>query len=162
MATISTLLLPAHGNSARGRAPYQIQKTIDLTAQAISCTAGDVVECLTIPANTKIIAAGFQVVESATMNTGTNATAILGTGADDNEYVAAFDIDGASDGAYAPSVTVSGDVVLATADTLDLTFAGDGATFTAGKIRVYAILSDVSDMGGDVFNADEVDRDTLA
>ena len=52
-----------------------------------------------------------------------------------------------------------------TADTLDLTFAGDGATFSAGKIRVYAILADVSDMGqgtGNGFNADEVDRDTLA
>ena len=162
MATITSLLLPAHGNSSRGRVPYQIQKTIDLTAQAISCTGGDVVQCLTIPANTKIIAAGFQVVESATMNTGTNATAILGTGADDNEYVAAFDIDGAADGAYAPSVTVSADVVLASADTLDLTFAGDGATFSAGKIRVYAVLADVSDMGGDGFNANEVDRDTLA
>ena len=162
MATVTSLLLPAHGNSSRGRAPYQIQKTIDLTAQAISCTGGDVVQCLTIPANTKIIAAGFQVVESATMNSGTNATAILGTGADDNEYVAAFDIDGAADGAYAPSVTVSADVVLATADTLDLTFAGDGATFSAGKIRVYAVLADVSDMGGDGFNANEVDRDTLA
>ena len=162
MATVTSLLLPAHGNSSRGRAPYQLQKTIDLTAQAISCTGGDVVQCLTIPANTKIIAAGFQVVESATMNSGTNATAILGTGADDNEYVAAFDIDGAADGAYAPSVTVSADVVLATADTLDLTFAGDGATFSAGKIRVYAVLADVSDMGGDGFNANEVDRDTLA
>lgn len=162
MATITSLLLPAHGNSSRGRAPYQLQKTIDLTAQAIDCSSGDVVQCLTIPANTKIIAAGFQVVESATMNTGTNATAILGTGADDNEYVAAFDIDGAADGAYAPSVTVSADVVLATADTLDLTFAGDGATFSAGKIRVYAVLADVSDMGGDGFNANEVDRDTLA
>ena len=162
MATVTSLLLPAHGNSSRGRAPYQIQKTIDLTAQAISCTGGDVVQCLTIPANTKIIAAGFQVVESATMNSGTNATAILGTGADDNEYVTAFDIDGASDGAYAPSVTPSADVVLASADTLDLTFAGDGATFSAGKIRVYAVLADVSDMGGDGFNANEVDRDTLA
>ena len=162
MATITSLLLPAHGNSSRGRAPYQLQKTIDLTAQAIDCSSGDVVQCLTIPANTKIIAAGFQVVESATMNSGTNATAILGTGADDNEYVAAFDIDGAADGAYAPSVTVSADVVLATADTLDLTFAGDGATFSAGKIRVYAVLADVSDMGGDGFNANEVDRDTLA
>ena len=164
MATLTSLLLPAHGNTQRGRQPYQIQKTIDLTAQAISCTAGDVVQCLTVPANHKIIAAGFQVVESATMNTGTNATATLGA-ADADEYVTAFDIDGASDGAYAPSVTVSADVVLSTADTLDLTFAGDGATFSAGKIRVYAILADVSDMGqgtGNGFNADEVDRDTLA
>jgi|TARA_X000001382_G_C3027296_1_gene133580 hypothetical protein len=159
MATITSLLLPAHGSSQRGRAPYMVQKTIDLTAQAISCTAGDVVQCITIPANTRVIHAGFQVVESATMNTGTNATATLGA-ADADEFVAAFDIDGAADAAYAPSATPAADVTLATADTLDLTFAGDGATFSAGKIRVYAWMVDVSDQGD--YSADEVDRDALA
>lgn len=159
MATITSLLLPAHGSSQRGRAPYMVQKTIDLTAQAISCTAGDVVQCLTIPANTRVIHAGFQVVASATMNTGTNATATLGA-ADADEFVAAFDIDGAADAAYAPSATPAADVTLATADTLDLTFAGDGATFSAGKIRVYAWMVDVSDQGD--YSANEVDRDALA
>jgi len=159
MATITSLLLPAHGSSQRGRAPYMVQKTIDLTAQAIDCSAGDVVQCITIPANTRVIHAGFQVVESATMNTGTNATATLGA-ADADEFVAAFDIDGAADAAYAPSATPAADVTLATADTLDLTFAGDGATFSAGKIRVYAWMVDVSDQGD--YSANEVDRDALA
>jgi len=159
MATITSTLKSATGNSQRGRNPYMVENTIDLTAQAISSTAGDVVQAITVPANTKILAAGFQVVNSATMNTGTNATATLGT-ADADEYVTAFDIDGAADGAYAPSVTVSADVVLSTADTLDLTFAGDGATYTAGKIRVYAVMMDVSEIGDT--SADEVDRDTLA
>ena len=159
MATITSTLKSATGNSQRGRNPYMVENTIDLTAQAISSTAGDVVQAITVPANTKILAAGFQVVNSATMNSGTNATATLGT-ADADEYVTAFDIDGASDGAYAPSVTVSADVVLSTADTLDLTFAGDGATYTAGKIRVYAVMMDVSEIGDT--SADEVDRDTLA
>tara|TARA_X000001388_G_scaffold40870_1_gene28786 strand:+ start:53 stop:532 length:480 start_codon:yes stop_codon:yes gene_type:complete len=159
MATITSTLKSATGNSQRGRNPYMVENTIDLTAQAISSTGGDVVQAITVPANTKIIAAGFQVVNSATMNTGTNATATLGA-ADADEYVTAFDIDGAADGAYAPSVTVSADVVLATADTLDLTFAGDGATYTAGKIRVYAVMMDVSEIGDT--SANEVDRDTLA
>ena len=159
MATISSLLLPAHGNTKRGRSPYMVQKTIDLTAQAISCTGGDIVQCLTIPANTRVLHAGLQVVESATQNTGTDATATLGA-ADADEFVAAFDIDGAADLAYAPSATPAGDVTLATADTLDLTFAGGGATFTAGKLRVYAMLMDVSDQGDAA--PTEVDRDTLA
>ena len=159
MATITSTLKSATGNSQRGRNPYMVENTIDLTAQAISSTAGDVVQAITVPANTKILAAGFQVVNSATMNSGTNATATLGT-ADADEYVTAFDIDGASDGAYAPSVTVSADVVLSTADTLDLAFAGDGSTYTAGKIRVYAVMMDVSEIGDT--SADEVDRDTLA
>ncbi len=160
MATLTSLLLPAHGSSQRGRSPYMIQKTIDLTAQAIDCSSGDIVQCLTLPANTRILHAGVQVVESATQNTGTDATVILGTAVDDNEWVAAFDIDGASDGAYAPSATPAGDIVLATADTLDLTFAGSGATFTAGKLRVYAVLMDISDQGD--AGPTEVDRDALA
>tara|TARA_R110000823_G_scaffold31168_1_gene88950 strand:+ start:511 stop:993 length:483 start_codon:yes stop_codon:yes gene_type:complete len=160
MATLTGLLLPAHGSSQRGRSPYMIQKTIDLTAQAIDCSSGDIVQCLTLPANTRILHAGVQVVLSATQNTGTDATVTLGTAVDDNEWVAAFDIDGAADGAYAPSATPAGDIVLATADTLDLTFAGSGATFTAGTLRVYAVLMDISDQGD--AGPTEVDRDALA
>ena len=159
MATITSLLLPATGNSNRGRMHYQVELIIDLTAQAIDCSSGDVVQCITLPANTHILHAGVQVVASATQNTGTDATVTLGA-ADADEYVTAFDIDGASDLAYAPSVTPSAEVVLATADTLDLTFAGSGATFTAGKLRVYALLMDVSEQGST--SAAEVDRDTLA
>ena len=152
MATITATLANTHGSSSRGRQPYYVQQIVDLTANSINPN-GDVVQCLTVPANTKIIAAGFQVTTSATMNTGTDATAALGTGADDNEYVTAFDIDGASDGAYAPSVTVSADLVITSDDTLDLTLAGSGASFSAGKIRVFAVLCDVSGI-------DETDRNT--
>ncbi len=159
MATITATLANTHGSSARGRQPYYVQQIVDLTANSINPN-GDVVQCITVPANTKIIAAGFQVTSSATQNTGTDATAILGTAVDDNEYVAAFDIDGASDGAYAPCATPAGEVVITSADTLDLTLAGGGASFTAGEIRVYAVLMDVSDCGE--MEADEVDRDQLA
>ena len=159
MATITATLANTHGSSSRGRQPYYVQQIVDLTANSINPN-GDVVQCITVPANTKIIAAGFQVTTSATQNTGTDATAILGTAVDDNEYVAAFDIDGASDGAYAPCATPAGEVVLTSADTLDLTLAGSGASFSAGKIRVYAVLQDVSDIGE--MEADEVGRDQLA
>ena len=60
----------------------------------------------------------------------------------------------------APSATPAADATLAAADTLDLTFAGDGATFSAGKIRVYAWMVDVSDQGDS--SPVEVDRDLLA
>ena len=159
MATITSLLKAATGNSQRGRNPYMVENTIDIVATTVDPSSADVVQAITIPAGTKILAAGVEVVESATMNTGTDATVTLGA-ADADEYVTAFDIDGASDGDYAPSVTVSADVVLASADTLDLTFAGTGASFTAGKLRVYAIMMDVSSQGDT--SANEVDRDTLA
>jgi hypothetical protein len=159
MATITSLLKAATGNSQRGRNPYMVENTLDIVATTVDPSSGDVVQAITIPAGTKILAAGVEVVESATMNTGTDATVTLGA-ADPDEYVTSFDIDGAADGAYAPSVTVSADVVLASADTLDLTFAGSGASFTAGKLRVYAVMMDVSSQGDT--SADEVDRDTLA
>ena len=159
MATITSLLKAATGNSQRGRNPYMVENTIDIVATTVDPSSADVVQAITIPAGHKIMAAGVEVVESATMNTGTDATVTLGA-ADADEYVTAFDIDGAADGAYAPSATVAADVVLASADTLDLTFAGTGASFTAGKLRVYAVMMDVSSQGDT--SANEVDRDTLA
>ena len=159
MATITSLLKAATGNSQRGRNPYMVENTLDIVATTVDPSSGDVVQAITIPAGHKIMAAGVEVVESATMNTGTDATITLGA-ADADEYVTSFDIDGAADGAYAPSATVAADVVLASDDTLDVTFAGSGASFTAGKLRVYAIMMDVSEQGDT--SANEVDRDTLA
>ena len=156
MATITSLLLDPTGNSQRGRNAYMVENTLDIVATTVDPSSGDVVQAITIPANTKVLAAGVQVVESATMNTGTDATVTLGA-ADADEYVTAFDIDGAADGAYAPSATVAADVVLTSADTLDVTFAGTGASFTAGKLRVYAIMMDVSEQGDT--SANEVSRD---
>ena len=160
MATLTTFLAPTTGTGNPSRKPYMIENTVDLTASAIDCSSGDIVQALTVPGSTVILWAGIQVMESATMNTGSNATAILGTAVDPNEYVAAFDIDGAADLAYAPTVAQAGVVVNAVADTLDITFAGDGATFSAGKLRVYAMLMDVSELSPRT--ADEVDRDLLA
>ena len=116
MATLTTFLKSAHGKGNPSRKPYLIENVIDLTESAIDCSSGDIVQALTVPTDTVILWAGIQVKESATMNTGTNATAILGTAVDPNEYVAAFDIDGASDGVYAPTVAQAGVLVAAAAD----------------------------------------------
>ena len=147
MATLTTFLAPTRGAGNPSRKPYMIENTIDLTSSAIDCSAGDIVQALTVPASHVILWAGFQVMESATQNTGTDGTATLGNAADDNEYVAAFDIDGASDLVYAPTVAQAGVLVNPADETLDLTFAGSGATFTAGKLRVFAMLMDVSEVG---------------
>ena len=160
MATLTALLAPTRGIGNPSRKTYMQELTIDLTAQAIDCSSGDIVQCITVPGNTVILWTGVQVMESATQDTGTDATILLGTAIDPNEYVTAFDIDGASDLAYAPTVAQAGVLVSATADTLDLTFAGSGATFTAGKLRVFAMLMDVSEIGD--LTANEVDRDYLA
>jgi hypothetical protein len=161
MANITTLLKAASGNSQRGRNAFMVENTIDIVATTIDPSAGDTVEAITLPAGCKVLAAGVEVVESATMNTGTDATVSLGfTGGDVDEFVATFDIDGAADGAYAPEIAIDGTTVTATDDTIDLLFAGTGASFTAGKLRVYAVMMDVSSQGDT--SAQEVDRDALA
>ena len=160
MANITAHLHPASGNSKRGRGPYYVDVTIDLTKNSIA--PGDTIQAITVPANTLVMAAGFQVVESATMNTATDATAALGTtGTDPDEFAAALDIDGASDGDYAPQVAHTGLVLSSSAtETIDFVLTGSGASFTAGKLRAFALLLDISDQGD--MTADEVDRDTLA
>ena len=55
MATITATLANTHGSSSRGRQPYYVQQIVDLTANSINPN-GDVVQVLTVPANTKIIA----------------------------------------------------------------------------------------------------------
>jgi len=147
MATLTTFLAPTRGAGNPSRKPYMIENTIDLTSSAIDCSSGDIVQALTVPGSHVILWTGVQVMESATQNTGTDATILLGTAVDPNEYITAFDIDGAADLAYAPTVAQAGVLVNASADTLDLTFAGSGASFTAGKLRVFAMLMDVSEVG---------------
>jgi hypothetical protein len=147
MATLTTFLAPTRGAGNPSRKPYMIENTIDLTSSAIDCSSGDIVQALTVPGSHVILWTGVQVTESATQNTGTDATITLGTAVDPDEYITAFDIDGAADLAYAPTVAQAGVLVNASADTLDLTFAGSGATFTAGKLRVFAMLMDVSEVG---------------
>ena len=157
MAEITAVLKAASGNSQRGRNAYYVDNVIDLTANSINPN-GDTIQALTVPADTLVLAAGIQVVNSATMNTGTDATASLGfTGGDVDEFVATFDIDGANDGDYAPQIAITGLTASTSADVIGVLLAGSGASFTAGKIRVYAIMMDVSDQGD--MAANEVARD---
>ena len=163
MANITAALAPAMGYGGNpGRRMYMVQNEIDLTANSINPN-GDTVQALTIPANHLIMAAGLQLVDVAVMNDGgSNATASLGfTGGDVDEFGATFDLDASSAGAYAPNIAVTGLTVSGSDDTLDLLFAGSGASFTAGKIRVYAMLMDVSSTGTSK-QANEVARDYLA
>ena len=161
MANITAALKASSGNSQRGRNVYYVDNVIDLTANSINPATADTIQAITVPANTLVVAAGLQVVNSATMNTGTDATASLGfTGADPDEFVATFDIDGAADGAYAPQIAITGLTASTSADTIDVLLAGTGTSFSAGKIRVYAAMMDISDQGD--MSANEVDRDTLA
>ena len=133
------------GHPANGRTPYLVENTIDVSAvNSDSGTAdGDILQCLDIPAETLIMEAGVEVITALS----SSATIDLGiTGGDPDRYV-----DGDTNATGFSTLTNTARVIVASADTLDAKIAG--AASSAGKIRVFAVLCDVSGI-------DETDRNT--
>jgi len=133
------------GHPSNGRTPYMVENTIDVSA--VNSDAGtaqdDVLKCIDVPAETIIIAAGLEVLtacsSSVVIDIGiTGATAGF---LDPDAYVDAYDATGA---AYAPRDPTSVAIMLTckVADTIDALMAG--AASSAGKIRVWAVLCDIS------------------
>ena len=124
------------GHPSNGRTPYLVENTIDVSAiNSSSGTAnGDVVNALDIPAETLIMEAGIEVITALS----SSATMDLGiTGGDVDRYV-----DGDTNATGYGTLTATARTVVASADTLDILTAG--ADSSAGKVRVWAVLCDVS------------------
>jgi len=133
------------GHSSNDRTPYLVENTIDIAA--INGDSGaaqnDVLRALDIPAETLIMEAGIEVITACSGS----VTLDLGiTGGDVDRYV---DGDTNATGFSAPTATAR--TIVASADTLDVLVLS--ADSTAGKIRVFAVLCDVS-------GVDETDRNT--
>ena len=124
------------GHPANGRTPYLVENTIDISAiNSNSGTAnGDVIQALDIPAETLIMEAGIEVITALS----SSATMDLGiTGGDVDRYV-----DGDTNATGSSTLTATARTIVASADTLDILTAG--ADSSAGKVRVFAVLCDVS------------------
>lgn len=122
----------------------------EVAATSLSAGANAV---LSLPAQTVVLAAGVEV--TAALTGATSLIFDIGTGADDAEFVAAYEMAGKSVGAVAPSLP--GVAYMGVADTVDITVDTLTGVATAGTLRVWAMVMDVDGRG-----ADEVDRDTLA
>ncbi len=133
------------GHPSNGRTPYLVENTIDIAAinSSAGTANGDIVQALDIPAETVILHAGLEVLTACSSSvvidlgtTGSSAGFL-----DPDAFVDAYDATGAT---YAPrDVADAAPVVTCkVADTLDLLVAG--ANSTVGKVRVFAILCDVS------------------
>lgn len=133
------------GHPSNGRTPYLVENTIDVSAvnSSSGTSNGDILQALDIPAETLIMEAGVEVITALS----SSATIDLGvTGADPDRYV-----DGDTNATGFSTLTATARQILASADTLDALIAG--AASSAGKIRVFAVLCDVSGI-------DETDRNT--
>ena len=138
------------------RTPYLVENTIDISAiNGDSGTAqDDVLQCLDVPAETLIMAAGVEVLTACSSSvvidigtTGSSAGFL-----DPDAFVDAYDATGAS---YAPRDVADAApmIICKTADTIDALMAG--AASAAGKIRVWAVLCDIA-------GVDETDRQSDA
>ena len=124
------------GHPSNGRTPYLVENTIDIAAinSAAGTADGDVIQCLDIPAETLIMQAGIEVLTALSGS----VTIDLGiTGVDADNFV-----DGDTNATGYSVLTATANQVIAGADTLDALLAG--AASSVGKIRVWAVLCDVS------------------
>ena len=166
MATISTLSNPvgAGTHPSRGvrQMPYVAENIIDLaaavTAKGSALAAADVIEALQIPAQSVVLAAGFEIISAITGS----CTVSLGvTGVTAAAYVSAFGVTGSlAVGDYATPATAGYPIVTKAADTLDLLLVTETTTLSAGKIRVFAVICDIVDRRDNLGLS--VDRDQLA
>jgi len=161
MATVTTLAKAAGGRGNPSKKPYMVEVTIDLaaaaTAKGSALAAADVIECISVGANTVVMFAGTEITTAPTGGNG--CTIDLGiTGGDVDAFVDGMAITSATAGTYS-TLANTACPILTGSDTIDMLLIGTTPD-TAGKIRVYACLMDVDSMGTQA--ADEVDRDLLA
>jgi len=115
-----------------------------------------VIEALQIPAQSIVLAAGFEVLTAATGS----CTVSLGvTGVTAAAYVSAFAVtSSATAGTYATPAAAGYPIVVGAADTLDLLLVTETTTLSAGSVRVFAVIVDAQDRVGPA----TVDREQLA
>jgi hypothetical protein len=164
MATITTLSNTVssglHPSRSIRNMPYVVENTISLaaavTAKGSALAATDVIEALQIPAQSIVLAAGYEITGAVTGS----CTVSLGvTGVTAAAYVSAFAVTGSTAvGTYATPATAGYPIVSQSADTLDLLLVTETTTLSAGSIRVFAVLVDAQDKTGPA----SVDREQLA
>lgn len=161
MATVTTLAGGSVDGFTAGRMPYFKEVLIDFaaaaTAKGSALAAADVIEAISVPANTMILNAGLEVITAAGGESSDNALD-LGTGADVDVFVDGFDLDAAAAGAYAQNAAAFQPIIVGTADTIDVLIQAATTAPTSGVIRVFAVLMDIDARK----TAAEVDRDVLA
>jgi len=150
-----------HHSRSLGRVPYVVEKTINFatatTSKGSALAAADVIEAIDVPAQSIVLNAGYEVTATITGD----VTIDVGiTGIDADVFVDGATLAAATSvGAYAQNAAAFQPVVIgASADTVDLLIATSTTAISAGTVRVWALIVDVSD--NDAPGA--ADRDQLA
>lgn len=141
MTTLAKATGGTSGHPSTRRKPYYVENTIDFSVD--DPAANDIVQFLNIPAETCVMAAGLEVLtvspSSVTLDLGWTATSgNLAT--DIDRFVDGH--DSTSAGIAAVAAATAGWVTYKAADTIDVKVLG--AQDTAGKVRVWAVMCDIS------------------
>ncbi len=147
MATITTLAGGTTAGRTTGAVPYLVDVTVDFaaaaTAKGSALAAADVIECISVPANTLILNAGIEVI-TVLGGESSDTTFDLGvTTTEPDNFVDGFDADAAAAGAYAQNAAAYQPLVIGTADTIDLLIATATTAPTSGEVRVWAVLMNI-------------------
>ena len=141
MATVSKVTGGTSGHPSTRRKPYWVEKTIDNSLfDPANC---DIIQALNVPAETLVIAAGLEVL-TASSSSVTMDLGITGSTAGHNDpdcWVDGYDATGTG---HAPmdATDAAAMLIVKTADTIDILIGG--AQDTAGKVRVWALMCDIS------------------
>ena len=141
MATHAKTTGGTAGHPSTRRKPYWIENTIDNSL--FDPAAADIIQSLNVPAESLVLAAGLEVL-TASSSSVTFDLGITGSTAghhDPDAFVDAYDATGTG---HAPmdATDAAAMLICKAADTIDILTAG--ATDTAGKVRVWALLCDIS------------------
>ena len=133
------------------RRPYMVQNIVDfaeaVTTKGTALAQGDVIQALSIPAQSLILSGGLQVL-TARVGTTTDLTLDVGfTGGDVDAFVDGYDFDAAAVGAHATTVVANFPQHLVAADTVDILLTTMTGTLTGGKVRLWAWIAEYSDVG---------------
>ena len=125
------------GHPANGRTPYLVENTIDMSASGLQPAANDIVQAIDIPAETMVLNAGLEVLAVSP----SSVTLDLGDADDVDKYVDGHD---STSTGFAANVVNASNVghVYGSADTIDIKVLG--AQDTSAKVRVFAVMCDIS------------------
>ena len=141
MATVSKVIGGTSGHPSTRRKPYWVENTIDNSL--FDPANGDIIQAINVPAETLVIAAGLEVL-TASSSSVTMDLGITGSTAGHNDpdcWVDGYDATGTG---HAPmdATDAAAMLIVKTADTIDVLIGG--AQDTAGKVRVWALMCDIS------------------
>ena len=125
------------GHPANGRTPYLVENTIDMSVSGFQPAANDIVQAIDVPAETMVLNAGLEVLSVSP----SSVTLDLGDANDVDKYVDGHDSTATG---FAANVINASNVghIYGSADTIDIKVLG--AQDTTGKVRVFAVMCDIS------------------